>query len=210
MSSMIAPAVATTTTTLNIGTATVASKSPTPATASRQRRLEFVGLVTKPNGRHLDLDARDGVKTWAVRLGADEWSVGVSGVRFYPSDEDEDDGMDVDGSVDARKEEEEEGEDEDEPEAVVKQSPKRGRGRPKKKPGKSTATKVTSSKGKARAAGELQVKLNGVVVPHTGKKGEWEMKLPTGYNVLEIGENGGMVWRVYLERMAMVPGATAH
>ncbi|THH27664.1 hypothetical protein EUX98_g6524 [Antrodiella citrinella] len=212
MSPMISPAAAMTTTTLNTGTATVASKSPTPTTASRQRRLEHVRLVTKPNGRRLDLDARDGVKTWAVRLGVDELSVGVTEVKFFPSDDDgnvdEDvdaDRMDVDGSVALRKEEEETG-DEEEAHATTNQTPpKRPRGRPRKNAVKAPVVKPVESKGKAKARGELQLKLNGMVVPYAGRKGEWDVKLPGGYNVLEIGETGGMVWRVYLERVIINP-----
>ena len=202
--------------------------------------------MTKPNGRRLNLDAKDGVKTWAVRLGVDELSVCVSGVKFFPLDDEDEEGedkMDVDGIIEARKEEEEEGEDDDkekeaeaakekekekekeqekekekepeqEPEPpAVKEPPKRGRGRPRKKVRGAKAAEPPSSpaeiipkKTVPRGPLELQVKLNGgAVQPRAGLKGEWEVRLPVGYNVLEIGEKDGMVWRVYLERM----GATA-
>lgn len=207
---MITPALAmTTSTTPTLGTATVPSKSPSPATANSQRKLEFVALQTRPNGRSLDLDARDGVKTWAVRLGADEWSVHISGIKFFgveDDDEDWEERMEVD-CIEARKEEEEEETEEEkkqkEPEAAT---PKRSRGRAKRKAGKSSEDTKGKASAKPRGPIQLQIKLNGgLVQPLPEKRREWEVRLPVGYNVLEIGEKGGMVWRVYLERV----GATA-
>ncbi|TCD71196.1 hypothetical protein EIP91_012146 [Steccherinum ochraceum] len=218
---MLAPTPATTTATALMGTATVPSKSTTPETENLQRKLRYVSLTTKPNGRRLDLDARDGVRTWAVRLGADEWSVRVSGVKFFLREgeeekDEEEEKMEVDGE--ARKEEEEEDEaatpkivpapepePEPEPEPAKQSPPKRGRGRPRKKPLETVPeSKVSVPSGPA----ELQVKLNGGLVRSvTGKKSEWEIPLPVGCNVLEIGEKGGMVWRAYLERMGGIAGA---
>ncbi|KAH8102411.1 hypothetical protein BXZ70DRAFT_1006338 [Cristinia sonorae] len=199
-----------TTTTWSAGTATVPSKSPTPSTAVRQRRFEHVKLVTMPNGRRLDLDAKDRVKTWAARLGVDELIVGISGVKFFPLEEGEeeveaDENMGMDGGH--RKEEEEE----DEQPAVVLPSPKRPRGRPRKKPLNPSLVQIATPLVKAQKPFgpiDVQVKLNGSVVqskPDT--KHEWEVKLPLGCNVLEIVEKTGMVWRVYLER---VGGDAAH
>ena len=62
---------------------------------------------------------------------------------------------------------------------------------------------MKKSKGKAldRQPGPLEVKLNGTVI--APKENEtWEVLVAFGLSVLEVGEKGGMVWKVYLDRVA--------
>ena len=46
-----------------------------------------------------------------------------------------------------------------------------------------------------------KVKLNGVLVS-PAEDGVWDIELPVGLNVIEIGAKGGMTWRAYLDRIA--------
>lgn len=148
------------------------------------------------------MDHRDGVKIWAARLGPSETSLRISGVKYL----DEDDGSDAeDGGAhpEVERHEEEEEADEEEPQPQVPQ--KRPRGRPRKKRGK--ANESPKGKGKAPAKpqpteGELQVKLNGVVISSV-EDGVWEFELPAGQSLVEIGAKGGMIWRAYLDRIML-------
>ena len=170
-----------------------AAKSPTPPDTGRP--LRHVAVATQPAGRRLDLSYRDGVKTWAARLGAGETGVRLSEVRFLEDAEEHSDGEEREAPEVERHEEEEEEEEEEAPPV------KRGRGRPKKKRGKDSP----KGKGKARAKGQVeegvQVKLNNVVLTPT-EEGVWNIELPPGLNTVEVGAKGGMTWRAYLDRIA--------
>lgn len=76
------------------------------------------------------------------------------------------------------------------------------RGRSARKRGKAAeAAKKAKGKAPESGGGGMQATLNGAVV--AGKEsGEWEVPLPVGISVLELGEKGGMVWKVYLDRAA--------
>ncbi|PSR72571.1 hypothetical protein PHLCEN_2v11564 [Hermanssonia centrifuga] len=188
-----------------------ASKSPTPDFQNR-RQLRYVSIITKPFGRRLDLDHRDGVKTWAVRLGAGETSIHVGDVKFLAHDEDDESG-DEEERRDKQKDQEAERheEEEEEEDPPQQEKPKRGRGRPRKKPrsGKVASESPKASKGKtvAKAAAalheeEVQMRLNGTLIdPLEDQEGEWEVNLAMGLNVLEVGEKDGIIWRVHLERI---------
>lgn len=156
-----------------------------------------------------------------------ETGVRVSGVRFFRVEGD--DGESSDEEPAARKANDEEDYDGDagerpKAEEAVKekeeQKPeKRKRGRPPKKkkhqqPEQETVAgseeahaKEASPKRKGKAPakllrGEVRVKLNGVVVKSAdGAKGEWELALPIGPSVVEIGEKGGTPWKVHLDRL---------
>ena len=94
------------------------------------------------------------------------------------------------------------------------EKPKRGRGRPRKHPVPLAKTALVTSpkpnKGKevvrkpSTLLGdpEVIVKLNGVAKIRKDGKEEWDVDLHVGSNVLEVGEKGGCIWRVYLERLA--------
>lgn len=171
-------------------TAHSVSRSPAPSLTGH-RPLSEVLILTKPRGRPLWLDHRDGVKSWAIRLSHGEASLFVADVKFQGED-------DRDSSDDEARDEEIEG-------PALK---KRVRGRTTKKSkakGKLAVVKDHASKKVSTPTQEnIQIVLNGTSV--TTKPGEsgWEMELQTGLNVLEMGEKGGHVWKVYLEKPSTV------
>ncbi|KIK94150.1 hypothetical protein PAXRUDRAFT_470360 [Paxillus rubicundulus Ve08.2h10] len=202
------PQPSTSTTTPVDQTRTVHSVSRSPAPSlSGHRLLKEVSLTTKPQGRPLWLDHRDGVKSWAVRLGQGEKSLSVAEVKFF-GDEDRD-SSDEDADVNDVDEEEQE---EEEEEPIPK---KRGRGRPPKNP-KAKAKAMAAAKkadlalkkppkGPTPSRESIQIILNGTLI--SGKpdqEGVWDVELQVGTNVLEVGEKGGHIWKVYLERMSIV------
>ncbi|OBZ79548.1 Protein polybromo-1 [Grifola frondosa] len=190
------------------------SKSPTPTALQSQRQLKYVSLTTRPLGRRFVLDHRDGVKTWAVRLCVRETSIHVADVRYQTSGDDgeehgEESSDDEDKVMKEAERQEEEEEEEESPPAKPKP---RGRGRPRKKAKLAESAKsseIPKSKGKGKAPAkalpldEVQVKLNGVLTRRKeDTKGEWDVDIPVGSSFLEVGEKGGLVWKVYLERAA--------
>lgn len=190
----------------------MAAKSPTPVTMQNRRQLRHVSVITKPFGRRLDLDYRDGVRTWSARLGPGETSIYVGDVKFLSAHHGEDDdSSDEEEHRDKEKAEvpapeTERHEEEEEAEEVQEPPPKRGRGRPRKRPrGGKPVEASPKSKGKAKAApteDEVQMKLNGTLVgPLEEEKEAWEVTLAPGLNVIEVGEMGGIVWRMYLDRI---------
>ena len=189
-------AVATAVSINNLRNAHSVSRSPAPS-LSGHRPLKEVFVTVKPQGRSFWLDHRDGVRSWAMKLGRGEISVSISEIKFL-GDEDRDSS---DEDADAHDPEEDE-----EEEPVPK---KRGRGRPPKnsKAKAKAVTKKSDLAGKkaVKAATpsheNIQIVLNGK--PVSGKseeEGVWDMELQTGTNVIEVGEKGGHVWKVYFER----------
>jgi hypothetical protein len=50
----------------------------------------------------------------------------------------------------------------------------------------------------------VKILLNGSVVEEKDHcEGEWDAELRVGLNVLEVGEVGGMIWKVYMERVTI-------
>ncbi|OCH86654.1 Bromodomain-containing protein [Obba rivulosa] len=194
-----------------------ASQSPAPSTSQKHRQPKHVLLTTYPLGRRLPLDQSDGVRTWAVRLGAWETAVYVSGVETRGREQDEES-----GDEEPERREEEEEEEEAQPVPEVQEPPKkRGRGRPRKHPiepppapvpekppapAQEAQMQVKKGKGKATqktpVPEEVQLKLNGVVLKEReDAKGTWVVDVPLGTSVLEVGEKGGVAWKVYMERL---------
>ncbi|KAJ7109887.1 Bromodomain-containing protein [Mycena epipterygia] len=181
------------------------SSSPAPPPLHPSHMLKGVSLMTEPCKRPFILDHRDGVKTWAMRLGPKERSIRVADVT-YMGDEEEDSSDEED---EEDREEEEEDEDEMDVDAPAKNGKKKGKGKGRSRgKGKVATTAAAKALQAARAArkearkiGEVQVKLNGLVVAqkadHTG---QWTVDLQPGANLLEVGEKGGLVWKVYAER----------
>ncbi|KAF9245828.1 Bromodomain-containing protein [Melanogaster broomeanus] len=179
------------------------SRSPAPE-LSGHRPLKEVFLTTKPRGRPFWLDHRDGVKSWAMRLGQGEKSLCVVEVKFFGEEDRDSSDEDVDVN-DLEEEEEEE-------EPVPK---KRGRGRPPKnakakaKAAAAAAKKADLALKKAQKAPtppreSIQITLNGTLVAaQADQGGMMDMELQVGTNVLEVGEKGGHVWKVYLERVSI-------
>jgi hypothetical protein len=142
-----------------------------------------------------------------MRLGQGEGSISIADVRFLAAEEEEQ------GSEDEAAEEEEEDTEEEPAPRNGKGKAKRGRGRPKAvtraTAAKTKATRSTKTAAPPKASTPLQdsvkILLNGSVVEvKEDREGEWDMELRLGQNVLEVGEEGGMVWKVYMERMAPI------
>lgn len=140
------------------------------------------------------------MRTWALRLNGHETALVVSDVTFLSQRGDEEDDSSEDDEP--RRQEEEEEEEQEEQEAVAP-AKKKAPGRPRKR----RRMRVSNPKKKRKTVdvnvptGELQVKLNGVIIPGNGSEGEtWEVQVPPGMSQLEVGEKGGMVWKVYLDR----------
>lgn len=176
------------------------SLSPPPPPIHPNHQLKFVSIVTEPRKRPLNLDYRDGVKNWAIRLVSGEKCVCVSDVTFL-GDEDEDSSGD--------EEDDDEKDDEvEEADVLAKNGKKKGkgRGRPPKAATKAAVvaakTKIVRSpKKKVTKPEEIIVKLNGSVVKVKGENdGQWLVDLPMGQSVLEVGEKDGMMWKVYMFR----------
>ncbi|KAH0838060.1 Bromodomain-containing protein [Lanmaoa asiatica] len=175
------------------------SRSPAPS-LSGHRPLKEVFITVNPQGRSFWLDHRDGVRSWAMKLGRGEISLSIAEIKFLG--EEDRDSSDEDADAHDLEEEEEE-------EPVPK---KRGRGRPPKNAkvkakivtakksdltGKKTLKAVTPSRE------SIQIVLNGKAVGEKPEQeGIWDMELQIGTNILEVGEKGGHVWKVYLERVA--------
>ena len=160
------------------------------------------------------------MKTWSVRLGREEASVRVEDVRFMGVGEEGEEsdyegkenqaantsGKGKDSVVEKHEEEEEEVEEEEE---EPKPQQKRGRGRPRKKRSKVVDSPNAKGKGKDVAVlppEDAQVKLNGMLIPSSSDEKEsdsrvWDVQVPIGNSILEVGELEGMRWRVYLERL---------
>ena len=174
------------------------SRSPAPS-LSGHRLLKEVFITVKPRGRSFWLDHRDGVKSWAMKLSHGEISLSIAEIKFI-GDEDRE-SSDEDADAHDLEEEEEE--------PLPK---KRGRGRPPKN-SKVKAKIVTAkksdpagkktSKAPTPSRESIQVVLNGKPIDEKPEQdGIWDMELQSGTNVLEVGEKGGHVWKVYLERVA--------
>lgn len=173
------------------------------------RQLKSVRVQIQPHNRRLTLDYRDGVRSWSVRLGIGETGVVVNEVTYM--EEEEEDGSDYDHGD----EEDDDNLDVDlEASPSKKKSKARGRGRPPKaatlaaKAAQAAAASKAAKSAKkktSRKVGEVQLKLNNSPVnEQPDKHGEWTVNLVTGINVIEIGEAGGMVWKLYAERILEV------
>jgi chromatin structure-remodeling complex subunit RSC4 len=183
---------------------TTQTRPQTPVVYPLSRQLKSINVQIQPNHRRLMLDHRDGVKTWFVRLVPGESSLLVSDVTYMEEEEEE---SSEDEHIDA--EEEDDSMDVDHEVSPSKRKGKaRGRGRPPKavlaaKAQAAAAKAAKTAKKKARKPEDIQLKLNNFIVSEQPEKpGEWNVCLVTGSNVIEIGEAGGMVWKLHAERIA--------
>jgi hypothetical protein len=175
-------------------------RSPTP---DPLRCLQHVCLMTQPRGRPIWLQKRDGVRNWYIRLLNQEKALRVAKVQFIdPPEEDKEDGLQDVEMEDA---------------TGSPASPANGRlknkmkGKTKGKAVKRGAsdadeTELSSSAKKQKTSSavehHLQITLNGKDVQEDG--GQWPVELVPGSNVVEVGEKGGTLWRVYIERPGLV------
>ena len=147
-----------------------------------------------------------------MRLDGTETSIVVSEVAFLNHHHTHDEHEESDEDAHMRQEEEEEEEEEAAAgagtgaEAAEPPSPskRKGPGRASRKRTRS-ARILNSKKAKGKASeslpGPVQVKFNGAVLKATDG-GTWETPVLPSLNMLEVGEKGGMVWKVYLDRVA--------
>lgn len=133
------------------------------------------------------------MKTWAMRLGHGETAISLGDVRFL-GDAEQDNGSDEEA-------EDDDDEDDDAPQNE-KGKAKRGRGRPKKVVPKPKVVRVAKPRKATPLKDNVKVMLNGIAVQEKETEGHWEMDLRLGPNILEVGEDGGMIWKVYMERVA--------
>lgn len=182
------------------------SSSPAPSSFHPSHQLKSVLVKTEPLGRTFTLDHQDGVKSWAIRLRSGETDVRVGQVTFLGDEEEESSGEDEDHELeDSQELEDEKGMDVDLP---VRNGRRRGKGkgRNRAKPAKVSIVKAKSvpAKKKKHKIGQLQLKLNGSVIKDEEEDGNWVVQVAVGSNILEVGETGGLIWKVYIERLSEV------
>lgn len=149
-------------------------------------QLEYIHMRSMPRGRPFLLHHRDGVKSWSIRFGPEEQSLSISDITFLHDDDEDSSGDEDDMETDV--------------EPVAK--PKRGRGRPPKPKTGAAKVKVRTSKKKTKF-GEIQVKLNGMPKEAEEKgKDTWCIPMPVGSSTVEVGEQGGLIWKIYVYRIA--------
>ncbi|TFK26643.1 peptidase M24A, methionine aminopeptidase [Coprinopsis marcescibilis] len=165
-----------------IQTATPAPVKVATPVPPNQHQLKCATVEIQPRGRTVELNHRDGVKSWAIRLAPGESRVIVKGVAFmnYRDDEEEE----------SSDEEEEDEDEEDEDDMDVDTTPTKN-GRAKKAKGKKRGRPPTrasarqanlkSVKKKSSKPGEIQVKVNSQVIKEQPEQpGEWDIHLPVG------------------------------
>ena len=171
---------------------------------TRAPALRSVALTITPTHRRLALDARDGVRSWSLRLAPSERGLRVSDVRLFRSEDsdDEEDGSEEEQEEAEVEEEEEEedggdGEDGDEDDGEEEGS---GGGKESARARKKEVERV----GRVKRPPPMRVRLDKTEVECRGR-GRWEVSLgpDPGARVLELsdtrgGDHGKGVWRVYL------------
>jgi hypothetical protein len=165
--------------------------------------LKSILLKAEPRGRTFILDHRDGVKTWAVRLRSGEAGVHVGQVTFLGDEEEE-----SSGEEEGHEQEEQEEEEHMDVDVPVKNGRRKGKGKGRNRAKMTKATiakaRTVPAKKKKQKIGQLQLKHNGSVIKEEAEDGNWIVQLSVGSNVLEIGETGGLIWKVYIERLSEV------
>ena len=166
-------------------------------------------MRVQPQGRSFWLDRREGVRTWAMRLVPGETGLNVDDLVFSGDDEGEE-------SSEGDDEEELKQEEEDEDDSTS--SPKNGKTRNAKvavrrsqraaaMPTRTTRSTIAKNKIQAKKkeiekVEEALLKLNGVVVKEKEDAArQWDIGIPVGSNILEVGEKGGLMWKVHIERV---------
>jgi chromatin structure-remodeling complex subunit RSC4 len=169
--------------------------------------LKGVFLKTEPLGRPFRLDHEEGVRTWAMRLGHGETAVSITDVTFLPADDDNADGSGEEDDHDDHDD------DEGDESAMEVEAPAKNGRRKKKARGRAKGrAAVLTAKAKSKSnfkkpktvllPEDVQVKLNGSQVKaKEDANEEWYVELPVGSHVLEVGTKGGMVWKVFAEKV---------
>jgi hypothetical protein len=135
-----------------------------------------------------------------IRVSKEERRLRISDIKFL-RDEGEESG------VEDAQEEQEDKEDDDEElevEGITKNGKKKSKGKSKGKARGKTGSKTKAARSAKKAKpkmDEIQVKVNGVITKESeDHAGEWQLELLVGWNAIEIGEKGGLIWKVQVER----------
>lgn len=143
----------------------------------------------------------EGVRSWALRMLPGETGLHVSDVAFLENHDEEDEEESSEGEEDDEDDYEDGTAMDTSPRSGKKKTKGRKRGRPTRASMRQANT-AKSSKKRSSKPEELQLKINGQVVKEKGEQpGEWDVHVQLGYNTLEVGEVGGMIWKVYAERV---------
>lgn len=191
------------------GQSHVATETAT-AEITRAPALRSVTLTITPTHRRLALDARDGVRSWSLRLAPSERGLRVSDVRLFRS---EDSDSDDEGSEEEEEEEEEAEEDEEEDEGDgedgedVSDEGEGGEEGGSKDSARARKNGEVERVGRVKRPPPMRVRLDKTEVECRGR-GRWEVTLGpgSGARVLELsdtragddGKDPKGVWRVYL------------
>lgn len=185
---------------------------------TRAPALRSVTLTITPTHRRLALDARDGVRSWSLRLAPSERGLRVSDVRLFRSEDsdDEDEGSEEEEEEEEEAEEEEEEEEEGDGEDGEDASGEGERGEEEEE-ARSKDSARARKKGEVERVGRvkrpppMRVQLDKTEVECRGR-GRWEVTLGpgSGARVLELsdtragdhGKDPKGVWRVYLHCIA--------
>lgn len=152
----------------------------------------------------ITLNHKDGVRTWAIKLDNTETALQISDIVFLGEEEEE--SSDEEDHIEEKQEGEEEEEETQSPSPLRNGKRSRrakGRGRPKATTRPPVApSKAKIVKKKADKIGEIEVKSNGTVIlgDNDSAMGPWSIKLGVGTNIVDVGERGGLMWRVHAER----------
>ena len=200
VSSSVTPTASSNVPTTSLALPHSSSNSPAPSSLHPSHQLKSILLRAEPHGRTIMLDHRDGVKTWAMRLRPGETDIHVGQVTFLGDEEEESSGEEEE----QEEQEEEEHMDVDVPLKNGRRKGK-GKGRNRAKTAKATMAKAKAMpvKKKKPKIGQLQLKHNSSVIKES-EDGNLVVQLSVGSNVLEIGETGGLIWKVYIERLSEV------
>jgi len=181
------------------GQSHAATEAPMAET-TRAPALRSVALTITPTHRRLALDARDGVRSWSLRLAPSERGLRVSDVRLFRSE-------DSDDEDDASEEEEEEEEAEEEEEEEEEGDGEDGEDSGSKDLARVRKKGGVEKVGRVKRPPPMHVRLDKTEVECHGR-GRWEVALGpgTGARVLELSDTRGGdhdkgpkgVWKVYL------------
>ncbi|KAI0050569.1 Bromodomain-containing protein [Auriscalpium vulgare] len=177
--------------------------SPTPSQPPQPDPLKSLSVIVAPVGRRLHLDHRDGVRSWALRLGPGERALRINNLQYHRHDDDESSG---DEQEDEQEEEETDSDDEDMEEGSTKS---KGKGK-----------ETTRVKGRRRRGGvrikdgvklppkrappEIVVRLDQMELKSAVEdEDEWDVEVPAGTHILELGEKGGPTWKVFVQKVGV-------
>ena len=177
---------------------------PTAQTAAAAPALRSVVLTITPTHRRLALDARDGVRSWSLRLAPSECGVCVSDVRLFRSADSDDENDDEEEEEEEEEEDEEDAEEEDGDGDGDGDGIGNGNGNGN---GNGHGPRKEERVGRVKKPPPLRVCLDRTEVECRGR-GRWEVALGpgAGAHVLELSDvRGGDArgaWKVYLHSTA--------